>query len=160
MLVVMGPIVGVSVVKLYAAAIIPGLMLVTLYLGYALVRSYLNPQIGPAVPLEDRLVSKKELIREFLAGIVPISVIIFAALGSIIMGIATATEAAAMAAGGSIVLTLLFRRLNWKALKESLLNTLQTSSMVMFLAVASTIFCSRSCRRLIWTLCGSPPWLR
>ncbi|MFH1122774.1 MAG: TRAP transporter large permease subunit [Pseudomonadota bacterium] len=140
MLVVMGPIVGVSVVKLYAAAIIPGLILASLFIGFALTKSYLRPELGPPLPLEDRFVSKREVLKEFGIGIVPISVIIFAALGSIIMGLATPTEAAAMAAGGSVLLTIIFGRMNMNTLKGAVLNTLQTSSMVMFLGVASTMY--------------------
>ena len=140
MLVVMGPIVGVSVVKLYGAAILPGLLLSTLYIGYAMIKSYLRPELGPPLPLEERLVSKRKLITEFFSGIVPIGIVIFAALGSIILGLATPTEAAALAATGSIILSFLYRRMNWMILKEAILSTLQTSSMVMFLAVASTIY--------------------
>ena len=140
MLVVMGPIVGVSVVKLYAAAILPGLVLAILYIAFALVKSYIKPELGPPLPLEQRLVSKWKVLKEFSVGIVPIGVIIFAALGSIVMGLATPTEAAAMAAVGSIVLAIIFRRLNLDTLKGAVLNTLQTSSMVMFLGVASTIY--------------------
>ena len=58
MLVVMGPIVGVSVVKLYVAAMLPGLILVSLYIAFALTKSYLRPELGPPLPLEDRLVSR------------------------------------------------------------------------------------------------------
>ena len=80
------------------------------------------------------------VLKEFLLGIVPIGVVIFAALGSIIMGLATATEAAAMAALGAVLLTIAFGRLNLTTIKETVLNTLQTSAMVMFLGVSSTIY--------------------
>ncbi len=140
MLVVMGPIIGISVVKLYAAAIFPGLLLAGIYIGYAMIRSHIDPKLGPPLPLEERLVSKRELAAEFFSGIVPIGVVIFAALGSIILGLATPTEAAALAASGSIILSIIYRRLTWPTLKEAVLSTLTTSSMVMFLAVASTIY--------------------
>jgi tripartite ATP-independent transporter DctM subunit len=140
MLVVMGPITGISVVKLFEAAIFPGLILSGLYISYAMTKSYFRPMLGPPVPLEERLVSKRELLIEFFSGIVPIGFIIFAALGSIILGMATPTEAAAMASTGSIILTLLYRKLNWVTLKEAVIKTLQTSSMVIFLAAASTIY--------------------
>jgi tripartite ATP-independent transporter DctM subunit len=140
MLVVMGPIVGVSVAQLYGSAILPGLLLSALYIGYTMIKSYFKPELGPPLPLEERLVSKRQMLTEFSSGIVPIGIVIFAALGSIILGLATPTEAAAMAATGSIILSLLYRRLKWMTLKEAVLSTLQTSSMVMFLAVASTIY--------------------
>ena len=73
-------------------------------------------------------------------GIVPLAVVVFAALGSIIAGLATPTEAAAMAALGALLLTLLYGRLNFSMLREATLSTLATSSMVLFLAVASNIY--------------------
>jgi tripartite ATP-independent transporter DctM subunit len=140
MLVVMGPIVGVSIVALFAAAIFPGLLLSTLYIGYAMIRSHLNPELGPPLPLEERATSYGQMVREFLAGILPLAAIIFAALGSIIAGLATPTEAAAMGAFGATVLTLFYGRLTYPVVREASLKTLQTSSLVLFLAVASNIY--------------------
>jgi tripartite ATP-independent transporter DctM subunit len=140
MLVVMGPVLGVSVVKLYAAALGPGLLLSFLYIGYTLLRSYLNPSLGPPVPLEERISSTAEKLREFLIGMVPLGALISATLGSILAGLATPTEAASMGCLGAIVLGLLYRGLDWPKLKESTIRTLQTSSMILFLALASNIF--------------------
>lgn len=140
MLVVMGPVLGVSVVKLYAAALGPGLLLSFLYIGYTLLRSYLNPSLGPPVPLEERISSTAEKLREFLIGMVPLGALIAATLGSILAGLATPTEAASMGCLGAIVLGLLYRGLDWPKLKESTIRTLQTSSMILFLALASNIF--------------------
>jgi tripartite ATP-independent transporter DctM subunit len=140
MLVVMGPIVGVSIVELFAAAIVPGVMLAGLYITYTMIRSFMNPELGPPLPLEERAESYWQIVREFFAGVVPLSVIIFAALGSIIFGLATPTEAAAMGATGAVVLSLLYRRLNYTMLRDATRQTLQTSSLVLFLAVASNIY--------------------
>ena len=140
MLVVMGPIVGVSIVQLFAAALVPGVMLASLYIVYAMTRSFINPQLGPPLPLEERAESYGQIVREFFAGIVPLAVIIFAALGSIIVGLATPTEAAAMGAAGAVVLTFLYGRLNYPMFREAAIKTLQTSSLVLFLAVASNIY--------------------
>ncbi|MFZ1058660.1 MAG: TRAP transporter large permease subunit [Candidatus Rokuibacteriota bacterium] len=140
MLVVMGPVLGVSVAKLYAAAFGPGFLLSALYIGYLLLRSYLNPALGPAVPLEERVGSAREIVREFLVGMVPLGGLIFATLGSILAGLATPSEAAATGATGAIMLALLYRKLDWTKLKQAAFNTLQTSSMILFLAVASNIF--------------------
>jgi tripartite ATP-independent transporter DctM subunit len=140
MLVVMGPIVGVSIVQLFAAALLPGVMLAGLYITYTMVRSFLDPKLGPPLPLEERAESYGQIVREFFAGIVPLAVIIFAALGSIIAGLATPTEAAAMGAFGATVLTLCYGRLNYPMFREAALKTLQTSSLVLFLAVASNIY--------------------
>ena len=140
MLVVMGPIVGVSIVQLFAAALVPGVMLAGLYIAYAMTRSFINPTLGPPLPLDERAESYGQIVREFFAGIVPLAVIIFASLGSIIVGLATPTEAAAMGASGAVLLTLFYGRLNVGMFREAALKTLQTSSLVLFLAVASNIY--------------------
>jgi tripartite ATP-independent transporter DctM subunit len=140
MLVVMGPIVGVSIVELFAAAIVPGLMLAGLYIGYVMIRSFINPELGPPLPMEERATSYWQIVREFFAGVVPLAAIIFAALGSIIAGMATPTEAAAMGASGAVVLSILYGRLNYTMLRDAARQTLQTSSLVLFLAVASNIY--------------------
>jgi len=140
MLVVMGPIVGVSIVVLFAAAIIPGLLLSGLYIAYVMIRSFMNPALGPPLPMEERATSYGQIVREFFAGVVPLAVIIFAALGSIIAGLATPTEAAAMGAAGAVLLTLFYGRLNYTMLRDAAMKTLQTSSLVLFLAVASNVY--------------------
>lgn len=140
MLVVMGPIVGVSIVELFAAAVVPGLMLSGLYISYTMIRSFLNPALGPPLPMSERATSYGQIVRELFAGIVPLAAIIFAALGSIIAGLATPTEAAALGAAGATVLTAFYGRLNYGVVKDAALKTLQTSSLVLFLAVASNIY--------------------
>jgi TRAP-type mannitol/chloroaromatic compound transport system permease large subunit len=80
------------------------------------------------------------IIREFFSGIVPLAVVVFAALGSIIAGLATPTEAAAMAAVGALLLALIYRRLSWTMLCGAALSTLGTSSLVLFLAVATNTY--------------------
>jgi len=140
MLVVMGPVLGVSVIHLFAAAIIPGVMLSGLYVSYAMVRSFLNPRLGPPLPLEERATSWGQIVREFMSGIVPLGAIIFCALGSIIFGLATPTEAAAMGALGATLLTACYGRLSLATVRRASYQTLQTSSMVLFLAVASNVY--------------------
>ncbi len=140
MLVVMGPVLGISVVHLFAAALIPGLLLAGLFTTYTMVRCHLNPALGPPLPPELRPTSQLQILLEFLYGIVPLVAVIFAALGSIIFGLATPTEAAAMAATGSLVLAALYRRLNLKIVRSAALETLRTSSLIMYLAVASNIY--------------------
>jgi tripartite ATP-independent transporter DctM subunit len=140
MLIVMGPVVGVSIIKLFAAAIIPGLILAGLYISYAMVRSFMDPKLGPPLPRDQWATSVWQMLREFAAGIVPMAVIMFAALGSIIFGLATPTEAAAMGAAGALVLSLFYRKLTWRGLVGACLRTLETSSLVLFLAVASNIY--------------------
>jgi tripartite ATP-independent transporter DctM subunit len=140
MLVVMGPVIGVSVAHLYAATLGPGLLLATLYIVYCLGRSFLNPRLGPPVPLEERIGSFGAIAREFFVGMVPLGLLIAATLGSILGGLATPTEASAVGASGAIGLAVLYGRLTLPALRTAVFNTLTTSSMVLFLAVASNIF--------------------
>ncbi len=140
MLVVMGPVIGVSVVQLYAAAFGPGFLLASLYIVYTLVRSYLNPALGPALPMEERAPSFGHIVREFVVGMVPLGSLIFATLGTILGGLATPTEAAAMGSTGGILLTACYRELTWGRFRDAVFKTLTTSSMVLFLAVTSNVF--------------------
>ena len=140
MLVVMGPVIGVSVVQLYAAAFGPGFLLAALYIAYTLIRSYLNPALGPALPMEERAPSFGHIVREFLLGMVPLGSLIFATLGTILGGLATPTEAAAMGSTGGILLTACYRKLTWGRFRDAVFKTLLTSSMVLFLAVTSNVF--------------------
>ncbi len=140
LLVVLGPVVGVSVVTLFVAAVVPGLILSTLYVAYTVIRCQLNPALGPPLPPEERLGSGYLIIKEFVQGILPLGVVIFAALGSIIAGLATPTEAAAMAVLGAVLLALIYGRLNFLTMKNAVTKALMTTSMICFLAVASNIY--------------------
>jgi tripartite ATP-independent transporter DctM subunit len=140
MIIVMAPVLGVSVVKLYAAAFGPGFLLASLYIIYTLIRSYLDPKIGPAVPIADRAKSLGELGWALLTGVLPLALLIACTLGSILAGLATPTEAASVGAFGAMVLGVAYRRLTWEGLKQASISTLVTSSMVLFLAVASNVF--------------------
>ena len=140
MLVLLGPVAGVSVVQLFAAAIIPGLILSGLYITYTIIKSYVYKDLGPPLPREERPTSYFEVLKAFFAGIVPLGAMICAALGSILAGLATPTEAAACAATGSVVLTAIYRRLTWETLKAAALKSLQTTAMIMFLAVAANMY--------------------
>lgn len=140
MLIVLGPILRVSVLDLFAAAMLPGLLLAFLYTAYCLVRSFLQPALGPALPPEERAPSFHYILKELAVGAVPLAVIIAAVLGSILGGLATATEAAAMGAFGAFCLVLGYRRMTWAAFRSAMLGTLQTSAMVLFLIAAANYF--------------------
>jgi tripartite ATP-independent transporter DctM subunit len=140
MLVVMGPVLGVSVAKLYAAAFGPGFLLASMYIAYCLFRSFLNPKLGPPVPMEERVHSGPQKLREFVVGMVPLGLLIACTLGSILGGLATPSEAAAVGATGSILLSIAYRKFTIQGLKMAVFNTMVTSSMVLFLAVASNVF--------------------
>ena len=140
MLVVMGPIMEIPVTDLFAAAIIPGIMLAVLYAGYTTIRCYLNPSLGPIVPEEDREKDIKVVIYEFFMGLVPPALLVFSALGSILLGLATPTEAAGCGALGSILLALAYRKLTLERLKEGLIKTLEITALIMLLVAASNFF--------------------
>ncbi|NDH29664.1 MAG: TRAP transporter large permease subunit [Betaproteobacteria bacterium] len=140
MLIVMGPVLGVSVASLYAAAFGPGFTLALLYIIYLLVRSYLNPALGPAVPLDERTGSFALILKEIVVGTLPLVGLITAALGSILIGLATPTEASAIGALGALLLSIAYGRFSWRGFHQALMQTMMTSSMVLFLAVTSNIF--------------------
>ncbi len=140
MLVVMGPILQVPVTDLFAAAVVPGFLLAFLYTGYALLRCYLNPALGPVLPEEDRADSMGHIFAEFCKGLIPPAALVFSALGSILFGLATPTEGAGMGAAGALLLTLAYRRLTWRKLQNALVKTLEISTLILFLVAASNFF--------------------
>jgi tripartite ATP-independent transporter DctM subunit len=140
MLVVMGPTIGVPVNLLYSAAFGPGFLLAGLYIAYCMVRSFINPALGPPVPKEERLGDAWLVIKEVVIGILPLTALIGFTLGTILAGLATPTEAASCGAFGATLLALLYRRLTFAALKNAAISTMVTSSMVLFLVVASNVF--------------------
>lgn len=140
MLVVMGPVLEVPVTDLFAAAVIPGVMLAFLYMAYALIRCWMNPKLGPPLPVEERAESMAHVWSEFLKGLVPPAALVFSALGSIMFGFATPTEGAACGAAGALVLTLAYRRLTLDGLKDALIKTLEITALIMLLVAASNFF--------------------
>ena len=140
MLVVMGPIMEIPVTDLFAAAIIPGIMLALLYAGYVTIRCAINPSLGPVLAVEDRASSMTEVFREFLIGLLPPALLVFAALGSILFGFATPTEAAGCGAVGALLLALVYKKLTLPKLQEALVKTLEITALIMVLVAASNFF--------------------
>ena len=140
MLIVMGPVLGVSVADLYAAAFGPGFMLAGIYLVYLVIRSFINPKLGPPVPREERVTSVVAILREVAVGVLPLLLLITATLGSILAGLATPTEASGIGALGALILAIAYRRFTYAGLKQAVISATTTSSMVLLLAVTSNIF--------------------
>ena len=140
MLIVMGPVVGVPATDLFAAAVFPGLLLSLLYILYTLIRSHLNPKLGPAVPMDERARSVGVIVRELVFGMAPIVVVIFATLGVILAGIATPTDAGAVGSFAVLVMTLVYRRMTWRKFRSAVYSTLLTSCMILLLVAASNYF--------------------
>ena len=140
MLVVLGPVLEVPVTDLFAAAIVPGLLLAFLYTAYSLVRCWLNPELGPPLPKEEHPESFAVVLREFTQGLVPPAALVGFALGSILFGWATPTEGAACGAFGSLLLTAAYGKLNSKRFTDTLIKTLEISVLILFLVAASNFF--------------------
>jgi TRAP-type mannitol/chloroaromatic compound transport system permease large subunit len=200
MLVVMGPTMGVPVNLLYTATLGPGFVLASMYIAYTLIRSFVRPELGPPMTMEQRKIAYEEMttekvgfpvvalgllcllaivylllnwmlrragltyepalygaagvamvistiayiknryFRAIVLGIAPLSALIGFTLGTILSGLATPTEAASCGAFGATLLALLYGRLSFGAAKNAAIGTMTTSSMVLFLAVASNVF--------------------
>lgn len=140
MLVVMGPILEVPVTDLFAAAVVPGFLLAFLYTLYALLRCSFNPVLGPALPESQRPKKMAHVWTEFFFGLVPPAALVGFALGSILLGFATPTEAAGMGAFGAFLLAAAYRKLTWRGFKDALLKTLEISALILVLVAASNFF--------------------
>ncbi|MBI2158970.1 MAG: TRAP transporter large permease subunit, partial [Candidatus Rokubacteria bacterium] len=140
MLVVMGPVMGVSVAELYAAAFGPGFLLAGIFIAWTLLRSLINPRLGPPLPSEQRAGSLRTLGVELALGMLPHVVLTVVTLGPILAGMATPTEAAAVGVVGTVIMAACYGELRWARLKQAVILTAQQSSMMLFLAVASNIF--------------------
>ena len=141
MLIVYAAIAELSVLRLYAAAIIPGFLLAGFYMIYVVTRAYFNPSIAPK-PLEEEVPSTRVIIIQLLTSFVPLALLILSVLGSILLGLATPAEAAAIGAFGGLFLAFCYKALNWKTLKESIFLTAKTTAMVCWLFVGSWTFAS------------------
>jgi tripartite ATP-independent transporter DctM subunit len=140
MLILYGATAGVSVVQLYAGALLPGLMLTGLYVAYVMVRGFLNPKLAPPLPEAERDVSPGTVVLNLVTSFLPLAALVTAVLGAIMFGLATPHEAAAMGAFGALLLAAAYRSLSWKNLKESVFLTARTTAMVCWLFIGSFIF--------------------
>ena len=134
---------GVSSVRLYAAAMLPGLLLAGLYVLYVFLRALLQPSVAPRPSKEDVPdVPVLTVLWMLLTSFVPLAALILCVLGAILFGLATPSEAAAIGALGGLVLAVVYRALTWARLRESVYLTVRTTAMVCFLFVGSATFAS------------------
>ncbi len=143
MLVVYGGLTGqkeTSVGNLFAAAILPGLLLSGLYLLYVCVRCYLRPQDGPPIPAADRTATGMQKFIMTMKNFVPPFGLILTVMGTILAGVATPTEAAALGCVGALALALISRKLNWQVITESCISTARTTAMIMALFIGGKFF--------------------
>jgi tripartite ATP-independent transporter DctM subunit len=142
MLIVYGAMASISVVKLYAAAMVPGFLLAGMYILYVLGVGIFKPHLAPPLPKQERHASTREVVALLAKSFIPLALLILSVLGAIIFGIATPTEAAAVGAFGAAVLAAAYRSLTWKGIRESMYLTARTSAMVCWLFVGSATFAS------------------
>jgi tripartite ATP-independent transporter DctM subunit len=140
MLIVMGPVVGVPATDLFAAAVVPGLLLSAIFIAWTLVRCWLNPSLGPALPMEMRPTSIGPVIRDLALGVLPVIVVILSTLGVILAGIATPTDAGAVGCFATFVLTVGSGRMTFEKIRKAAYSTLEISSMILLLVTASNLF--------------------
>ncbi|NOR23839.1 MAG: TRAP transporter large permease subunit [Desulforhopalus sp.] len=137
-LIVLGDVFQQPVGDLFKAALMPGLILVGLYIIYILVLAFVNKDVAP--PIEDTSVSRGEGIKKALIAIVPPLTLIILVLGSIFKGIATPTESASVGSIGAMVLAAMYKKLNWKVVEESLHETVKITAMVFAILIGATAF--------------------
>jgi len=142
MLIVYGAMASISVVKLYAAAMIPGIFLAGMYIVYVIAVGIFKPHLAPPLPKGEGEVSARVLITMLAKSFFPLAIMILSVLGAIMFGLATPTEAAAVGALGAMLLAAGYRSLTWQALRESVFLTARTSAMVCWLFVGSATFAS------------------
>lgn len=141
MLIVYSAIAELSPLRLYAAAMFPGLLLAGLYIVYVVVRVYFQPKLAPK-PREEDVPPAAKIYWDLVVSFVPLTVLIGAVLGSILGGLATPAEAAAMGALGGLILAVLYRSLTWTKVKESVFLTAKSTAMVCWLFIGSWTFAS------------------
>jgi TRAP-type mannitol/chloroaromatic compound transport system permease large subunit len=118
-----------------------------------MIRAFINPKLGPPVPMDERIHSMGHIIREVVIGTLPLLGLITATLGSIIAGLATPTEAAGIGSVGALVLAIAYGKFTLGGLQRALISTMSTSSMVLLLAVTSNIFGA------VFARLGSANWI-
>ena len=141
MLVLMASEATLSVGKLFAGAVFPGIILSVLYLGYIIIRCWLNPELGPALSKEEKGdVTTGEIFIMVLKSLVPPMILIVGVLGSIFTGIATPTEASGVGAFLAFLMVIGYRKFTWASFWDAIKRTAQTSTMVVFLLCGATCF--------------------
>ena len=140
-LVLIGDIVGVPVGDLFMGAVLPGLVLVGLYILYILIAAYIKPDWAPAIPAEELAqITPREMFRRFTRALFPPLFLMVAVLGSIFAGIASPTEAAGVGAVGATALTIINKKFNLQILREVMHSTMHPTCMVSFSLVGAASF--------------------
>ena len=139
-IVVYGPAAGLSVGKLLMAAVFPGVLLSSLYIIYILVRCWLRPQDGPGLPKEEMGMPLGEKLKLTATALLPPLVLIFTVMGTILLGWAAPTEAAALGAAGAVILTTIYGKMSWATFKQAAISTISISAMIMMVLTGGTMY--------------------
>jgi tripartite ATP-independent transporter DctM subunit len=142
LLIVYAATAGVSAVKLYAAAFLPGFLLTGFYILYVVARASINPALAPKLPREQTDIPFSKVLWALATSFFPLAILIVSVLGAILLGLATPSEAAGVGALGSIVLAAAYRALSYQMLKESVYLTARATAMVCYLFIGSWTFSS------------------
>ena len=137
-MVLYGAVTGVSIGGLFAGGIMAGLLLAMLYIGYVLIRAFMNPDFCPALPPDERATAKEKLLA--VKSVFLPAFLIILVLGTILLGVASPTEAAAFGAAGALLIGLVKRRLTWEIVYSSCYDTLLITSMVGLVMICATAF--------------------
>ena len=137
MIVLYGPMAELSVGRLFFGAFVPGFILSALYMSYIVIRSLIQPNIAPPVPVEERAIPFVQKTTKLLVALVPPAILIMSVLGVIFMGIAAPTEAAGIGAFAATLLTIAYRRFTWDVLKEVTLLTAKLSGFILLVGSMS-----------------------
>ncbi len=135
-----GPMAGISVGRLFMAAFVPGILLAIFYVIYILVLCKLKPERGPGLPPGTIEVSAKDKLILFATSVLPVGILILAVLGSIFFGVAAPTEAAGIGSFAAVLLALAYKSLSWESVKEIVFRTTKVCSMVFFVVVGAAIY--------------------
>ena len=141
MLIVYAAIAELSPLRLYAAAIVPGFLLAGFYMIYVVGYAFFKPSVAPK-PVEEEIPATKVIILQLVTSFLPLALLIFTVLGSILLGLATPAEAAAIGATGGLFLAFCYKSLTFEGLKQSVFLTAKTTAMVCWLFVGSWTFAS------------------
>lgn len=142
MLIVYAATSGVSIVRLYAGALLPGFLLAGMYLIYIVIRAIIQPGLAPKAEKLGEDIGLFQVVWMLLTSFFPLAFLITAVLGAILFGFATPSEAAAIGALGGLLLAMAYRALTWRRLQESVYLTVKTTAMVCWLFVGSWVFAS------------------
>ena len=138
--IILAPVADISVGDLFVGMLFPGLMLAGLFILYILVRCAIRPQDGPRIPRDDNEPPLSQKLWLTATALVPPLILIFSVLGTIMLGWATPTEAAAVGAFGTVLMTSIYGRFSFKVLHQAMVKTLQVTAMILFILLGGTMF--------------------